>query len=88
MNKYSITFDGCNVEASLTLALKYNCEFWVSQIYANGMPLVSIITPDLEAIRKVQLELAEEMFYPTLPPQEEIDQDIEIEFNRPYGLCN
>ena len=88
MNKYSITFDGCNVEASLALASKYNCEFWVSQTYANGMPLVSIISPDLEAIRKVQLELAKEMFYPTLPKQEEIDQDIEIEINRPYGLYN
>jgi hypothetical protein len=28
------------------------------------------------------------MFYPTLPKQEEIDQDIEIEINRPYGLYN
>ena len=88
MNKYSITFDGCNVEASLELALKYNCEFRVKKIYANGMPLVSIVSPDLEAIKKVQLELAKEMFYPTLPPQEEIDQDIEIEINRPYGLYN
>jgi hypothetical protein len=87
MNKYSITFDGCNVQASLELALKYDCEFWVSRIYCNNMPLVSFISTDLEAIKKVQLELAEEMFL-DLPKQEEIDQDIEIEINRPYGLYN
>ena len=79
MNKYTITLDGLNVQTSLELAIKYDCEFWVSQTFANGMPLIRFTSLNLEAIKKVQLELAQEIFYPTLPLQEEIDQEIEIE---------